>query len=288
MSIKGLAPHTEAIFEHVSKLECIKPYILAGGTALVLQLDHRKSEDLDFMKWRTSKSEKMEVDWPAIEKELKTVGEIKSRNILDRDHVEFNVSGVKFSFYASGKRSPVSSPVDYLNNIRLADIPSIMAMKIEVLMRRNAFRDYYDIYSILKTGFDINQGFSLAGKYSNHLFKTKNMYAILAKGDNFIPDAGFKTLDPKYDITSKEIEEYIKNAVTVSNNNQLKKEHGITDILVEDRAGSKVLSVSFESKSKFTKTLSQEDILNYNQGNVSDVELFKKYYLTNNNQFKMS
>ena len=32
--MKGLAPHTKNLFEPVSKLECIKPYILVGGTAL--------------------------------------------------------------------------------------------------------------------------------------------------------------------------------------------------------------------------------------------------------------
>lgn len=29
--MKGLAPHTQQIFEAVSKLDCIKPYLLVGG-----------------------------------------------------------------------------------------------------------------------------------------------------------------------------------------------------------------------------------------------------------------
>ena len=53
--MKGLAPHTLQVFEAVSKLDCIKPYLLVGGTALSLQMGTRQSEDLDFMKWRTSK-----------------------------------------------------------------------------------------------------------------------------------------------------------------------------------------------------------------------------------------
>ena len=31
--MKGLAPHTSRIFNAVSELECIKPYLLVGGTA---------------------------------------------------------------------------------------------------------------------------------------------------------------------------------------------------------------------------------------------------------------
>lgn len=34
--MKGLAPHTQEIFEAISNLECIKPYLLVGGTALSL------------------------------------------------------------------------------------------------------------------------------------------------------------------------------------------------------------------------------------------------------------
>ena len=45
--MKGLAPHTQQIFEAVSKLDCIKPYLLVGGTALSLQIGTRQSEDLD-------------------------------------------------------------------------------------------------------------------------------------------------------------------------------------------------------------------------------------------------
>ncbi len=48
----GLAPHTGKIFDAISELECIKPYILVGGTALSLQIGTRQSEDLDFMRWR--------------------------------------------------------------------------------------------------------------------------------------------------------------------------------------------------------------------------------------------
>lgn len=81
--MNGLAPHTQRVFDAVASLECIKPYILVGGTALSLQISTRQSEDLDFMKWRTTKEECPEVDWFHIEKELSAIGEIQSRNLLD-------------------------------------------------------------------------------------------------------------------------------------------------------------------------------------------------------------
>lgn len=214
--MKGLAPHTLQVFEAVSRLDCIKPYLLVGGTALSLQIGTRQSEDLDFMKWRTSKAEKMEVAWYRVEKELATVGDIQHKDILDVDHVEYVVSGVKFSFYACPKYSPVSAPVEYLNNLRLADVKSIGAMKMEVMMRRSNFRDYYDIYSILKSGVPVNDLISLALTYSGHKLKSKNLLAMLTNGSRFTRDAHFEQLEPIYAVTTQEIEDYIKSCLLLT------------------------------------------------------------------------
>jgi predicted nucleotidyltransferase component of viral defense system len=214
--VKGLAPHTQRIFESVATLECIKPYILVGGTALSIQICTRQSEDLDFMKWRTSKDESPEVDWFHIEKELETIGEIQSRNLLDMDHVEFVLEGVKLSFYSSPKYSPVKEPIPCLYNLRIADIRSIGAMKMEVMMRRSNFRDYYDIYSILKTGIPIWEMIAIAQDYSGHRLKTKNILAILTNGARFKRDERFNQLSPIYQQTTEDIECYIKECLSQS------------------------------------------------------------------------
>lgn len=213
---KGLTEKIDGIIEKVATMESIKPYILSGGTALAMQIGHRKSEDLDFMMWRKSKTEKPEVDWTAIEKELiEKIGEVESFNMLGFDQVEFVVAGVKFSFYVSNNYCPVSEPVLYLGNIRLADIYSIMAMKMEVMLRRMKMRDYYDIYAILKEGYDISKGIDAALKYSQHKLSTKNIVMMLLSG-RFMSDENFERLDPKYNISKEEIRDYtlqkLKNA----------------------------------------------------------------------------
>lgn len=210
---RGLTANIDAIIDQVAQLECIKPYILCGGTALAMQIGHRKSEDLDFMMWRISKTEKPEVDWNAIEKELnEKIGEIENFNMLGFDQVEFLVKGVKFSFFVSDNYSPVSSPVDYFGNIRLADIESIMAMKMEVMLRRMKFRDYYDIYCILQEGYSIHKGMDKALSLSRHRLSSKNIITMLL-GGRFIPDDNFLALEPKYKVTKEEIREYILHKV---------------------------------------------------------------------------
>ena len=206
---QGLTSNIDAIIEQVAQLECIKPYILCGGTALAIQIGHRKSEDLDFMMWRTSKTDKPEVNWNAIEKELKEkIGEIENFNMLGFDQVEFLVKGVKFSFFVSDNFSPVSSPINYLGNIRLADIEAIMAMKMEVMLRRMKFRDYYDIYCILQNNYSIHKGIEKALSLSRHRLSSKNIIAMLL-GGRFAADNNFATLEPKYNVTKEEIREYI-------------------------------------------------------------------------------
>lgn len=211
--MNGLAPHTGIIFDKISQLECIKSYILVGGTALSLQIGKRQSEDLDFMKWRTSKLEKMEVDWPGIKKELESIAPIEHMNLMDIDHVEFVLAGVKVSFYASPRYSPVSNPVMIQNNLFAADLLSIGAMKMEVMMRRSNFRDYYDIYSLMQYGVDFHSMVDLALKYSGHLLHTKNLYAMLTNGARFTADSNFSHLQPEYPVTALEIENYIRQRI---------------------------------------------------------------------------
>lgn len=143
------------------------------GNALAMQLHTRLSEDLDFQSWKSSKSQKQEVDWVNIEKQLAKIGTIQAREIWDFNHVEFNVSGVKITFYACDKYSPVEHPIFVMNNLFIADIKSIAAMKMEVLLRRSSFRDYYDLYSIFKDGENFKEIVDLALKYSEHKLTTK-------------------------------------------------------------------------------------------------------------------
>lgn len=209
---KSLAPHTGKVFEAISRLECIKPYTLVGGTALSLQIGKRQSEDLDFMKWLSKKGEKPEVDWPAIKKELESIGEIRNYEIGSFDFASFNFEGVNLSFYAAPRKAIKSMVrIPYLNNLCLADMESIGAMKMETMLRRSKFRDYYDIYSILLEGGDINKMIADALEHSDHKLRTKSLLFMLTDGRRFIKDKGFEELQPVYDVSSSGIEAYIKS-----------------------------------------------------------------------------
>ena len=211
---KSLAPHTGKVFETISCLECIKPFTLIGGTALSLQIGKRQSEDLDFMKWLTKRNEKPDVNWTRIKRELESVGEIRDYEVGGFDFISFIFEGVKLSFYAAPRKAiRTLRRIPYLNNMYIADMESIGAMKMETMLRRSTFRDYYDIYSILKEGHDINTMIEAALEYSEHKLRLRGLLAMLTDGSRFVKEKGFETLQPVYDVSALDIQEYIKERI---------------------------------------------------------------------------
>ena len=209
--MNGLAPQTSEVFERITSLECIKPFVLVGGTALSLQLNKRQSEDLDFMCWKKSAKDKPEVSISSIKREIESVANIDSMEIGGFNFVSFVVEGVKLSFYAAPrKRIPSMQVIPFKNNLQLADIKSIGAMKMEAMLRRSKFRDYYDIYTVLHEGVDIQEMIEMALEHSGHLLKRKNLLAMLCDGERFRKDKVFIQLHPVYDVTPYDIQEYIK------------------------------------------------------------------------------
>lgn len=208
--MKGLSPDTEKVFHAIKGLDILKDYILIGGTALSLQIHHRLSADLDFCKWQDDPKKKdNEIPWQKIEKLLKPLGSLKT-DILSLEQALFFLNDVKISFYSNDHAS--SSEIetnDVHEKIRLADILSLGAMKLEVMSRRREFRDYYDVYSILMEGISVKDIVARCGRYSRHRMKSKMILAILSKGSSFKKEEGFELLEPKYDVTSKDIEVFI-------------------------------------------------------------------------------
>ena len=208
--MKGLSPQAEVVFEQISKLECIKDYTLIGGTALSLQLGHRLSEDLDFCRWHKRKGEKLWVNWRQIQEELSKIGSTE-KNLLAETQCDFLVEGVKITFLDDNrsKEPPMFKKIPFLNNLKLADIESIGTMKLEVMSRRSAYRDFYDLYCILKTeNVSFDNIIKNTGNYTNHDLSTKGMFITLARAGEVKIEKSFLKLIPVYDIPPRKIQQF--------------------------------------------------------------------------------
>jgi predicted nucleotidyltransferase component of viral defense system len=210
--MQGLSDETGRIFEQISKLDFIKDYYLIGGTALALQTGHRLSEDLDFCKWQ--QPDKSEINWLQILQELFSIFKSVEPDILGFNQVNFYADKTKISFYANQfYRSPIQRAIKFLNNIMIPDIETIGVMKLEVMLRRSNFKDYYDIYTILKEGISLKAMIIKATWYSNHILKTKDILNFISDGNNFKKDKQFALLEPKYTVSEKEIEDFVKDII---------------------------------------------------------------------------
>jgi predicted nucleotidyltransferase component of viral defense system len=206
----GVNPATEASLKALSEFNFCQEYVLIGGTAISLQIGHRISVDLDFCKWKKSRNDKPTIDLFQIENELIKLGQFK------KDHFDFNFvnyylsNQVKLSFYANQLyASPVKRTIPVVGLVKVPDILTIGAMKLELMLRRSTFRDYYDIFSILNEGVSLKEMVYLASKYTNHNLKSKNILSFILRPENYAYEDSFAQLEPKYKVNSKDIADYI-------------------------------------------------------------------------------
>src|SRR5690349_14762033 len=208
----GLAAKTLKVFKDVTKLPCIKDYVLVGGTALSLQIKHRLSEDLDFCKWTTTQSTKNAIPYRELERELKQYFAKVEVNPIDFDQVDYLVNGeVKFQFFNEvGYKLPIHDTISYEGNMRIAPVSTIGAMKIKTMFQRNVFRDYYDAFAIVKGGhLTLTKLIELAGIYHDRL-KPAMIIKRLITHKKFKEESSFPTMAPMYEVTCEEIGKFFE------------------------------------------------------------------------------
>lgn len=142
MRLEAIKLKSRPIFEALAEFE---GFYLAGGTALALQIGHRISVDFDLFS---------EVARP--------------ENLLDKVHSVFrassvktiintvrqltlNIDGVQLTFLTYP--FPILLPLVQSNFISLLAVPEIAAAKAYALGRRATFKDYVDLYFVVKEGW---------------------------------------------------------------------------------------------------------------------------------------
>lgn len=206
----GLAPKTLKVFKDASKLSCIRDYVLVGGTALSLQINHRLSEDLDFCKWVQVSSAKNAIPFQALVEELKKHFTTAEVNPIDFDQADYLINGeVRFQFFNEvGYKPPTKETIPHEGNIRIAPIITIGAMKIKTMFQRNVFRDYYDAYVIVKEGhLTLPTLIEASCAYDSRL-NADMIIKRLITHKKFREEKAFETLSPKYDVSTEIIGEF--------------------------------------------------------------------------------
>ena len=209
-----LKAETIPVFEAILHLDAIKSLYLFGGTAQAIQMMHRKSEYLDFELLGTTKS-RLAFDFTTISSEVSALYPDCRKEYLGNNHLQIFVDGgVKLSFFRPDNAVPCLGKGFVYNNIVTPSLQELLGTKLFTVTVRSAFRDYYDIYSLLREGYDLEQGVAYAGRFSRHAVHSKTIYSILLNENYFTRPNDFSLLDPIYDVTSKDIAGYIKDYIT--------------------------------------------------------------------------
>ncbi len=125
-----------------------KDFILVGGTSIALHLGHRQSIDFDLFSLADFDNEKLK-------RKMVRYGKIQRTYInLDGEYT-IMLNGVKITFF----RFPytIKATNRFEDIARLPNLLTLAAMKVLALGRRSKWKDYVDLYFILKDHYTLDE-----------------------------------------------------------------------------------------------------------------------------------
>ena len=135
-------------------------YYLVGGTAIALHIGHRRSIDFDLF---TNKNLKRRSIKKIIEESKYPVQDILYEN---HEQMHLIVNSVKMTFF--NFPTTMSSPIDFEGIIRIPTLLDLSAMKAYALGGRAKWKDYVDLYFIMKGQYTLKE----ISKRAKEIFKT--------------------------------------------------------------------------------------------------------------------
>lgn len=153
--------------------EFAKEFYLVGGTAVALHIGHRRSIDFDLFTNRDIKRRRI--------KRLIEQHHLPTTDILYEasDQLHIVVNSVKMTFFQFPHQ--IEYPIDFEGIIRVPTLLDLAAMKAYALGGRAKWKDYVDLYFLLKDHFGLkdisHQAKAIFGSFFNEkLFREQLSY----------------------------------------------------------------------------------------------------------------
>ncbi len=164
-----------------------REYYLVGGTAIALHIGHRESIDFDLFKEKDIRKKDVYA-------KLKTIDYKVS--FADYNQINMLANNVKITFFSFPYLVPANSEIK--NVIKMPDLLTLGAMKAFALGRRSKWKDYLDLYFILKFHFSIKDVANKAKEIFKDEFIEKQFIAQLGyfKGINYSEEVTFLIPNP--------------------------------------------------------------------------------------------
>ena len=180
---------------------------LAGGTALALQIGHRVSYDFDIFC-----QEKIKTSLPVKVRDKMSIAKILINNSDEFTFLTEADIKISFIYYPFKLDNLIIEDKDL--PIRLLSPLGVAVSKSYALNRRNAWRDYLDIYYVVKNGLtSLDDIIRQAQKIYKDLFNEKLFLAQLVYTDDIANAEIVETRLLNEDVALKEVKAYFQQAV---------------------------------------------------------------------------
>ena len=158
-------------------------FVLYGGTALALRLEHRQSEDFDFFSSESFTPEQLIGEIPLLENTVRRQSEVDTLTVTIAE------GAVKLSFFGKLHLSRVGQPERSPDNgIWIASLLDLAATKVAVVQDRGEAKDYIDIDALLRGGLSLPQCLGAArAVYGEHFNAGITLKALTYFEDGDLP-----------------------------------------------------------------------------------------------------
>ncbi|MFM2338368.1 MAG: hypothetical protein RL115_1561 [Bacteroidota bacterium] len=200
MHYKILNEDQQQLMPLLSKFK--KEFYMVGGTSIALHIGHRLSIVFDLFKQGDIRPQKiLSIFKRRNEKIQVTLNREGQLNLVCRN--------VKFTFFEYAY--PVSHPVILDNGLTIPSLLDLAAMKDFALGMRSKWKDYLDLYFILKKYYNINEISEKASEYFGDLFSEKLFRGQLNYfvGVNYDEKVEFM---PGFEVEKKEVKDFLTDA----------------------------------------------------------------------------
>ncbi len=141
-----------------------RSFYLVGGTAIALQLGHRRSIDFDLFTYTKLNKRNIYKKLDELKFEIIKIGE-------DYNQIHYIINNVKFTFFNYPYDIPHKEKLNSV--ITMPNLLDLASMKAFALGRRAKWKDYVDLYFILNNNYTIEEISTNAVKYFDYNFSEK-------------------------------------------------------------------------------------------------------------------
>lgn len=185
------------------KLKFFPDFYLVGGTALALQIGHRISVDFDLFTDKEIKKSLL----PKVEKIFQ--GHQIEILVNNSEQLTLLIDKVKLTFFHYP--FPVILEFKEFDSVKVLSIPEIAVLKAYAIGRRATFKDYIDLYFILKENYiTLNKIEELADKKYQDKFNFRLFLEQLIYLKD-VEDVGIQFIRNK--VTKQEVQDYFQELI---------------------------------------------------------------------------